>query len=137
MYNKTKDLQNGDIVVVRNGDIYMVIGDKIVSNHGFLYIKDYDSNFNMSRDYKFEDGDEEWDICEVYDNKKLGFGCGLSYMLTKDFLDDRKEALAWKRTEQKNIDNFLCQLNRIKEAFDDIFDKEINNVYNKVFNNED
>lgn len=91
MNNFTKDdLKSGMVVRIRTKEMYLVVGDKIISNAGFMYLRSYDMNLKCTTFSKY-------DIIEVYDNVESwgeGFSVGLS-----DAPNYGK--LIWERVEPK------------------------------------
>lgn len=79
------DLKNRMVVECRNGEKYIVIGDKILSTKGHNWLLDY------NEDLTSELGLPEYDIMKVYDK-----------VFSLDFNKDMLELL-WERKEVKEV----------------------------------
>lgn len=61
------DLKDGMIVEVRNGNKFIIIGDRIVNDNGWMPLDEYDED-NLTN-ANWESDNEEWDIVKVYENQ--------------------------------------------------------------------
>lgn len=95
-----KDLKNGMFVEYRNciNKYAMVIGSRLVNEHGFLYISQYDDNLCVNSDGTKKDLKDAWDIVAVYSVPDLN---NFSQHELKKYTDSHVPI--WKRTEEKTI----------------------------------
>ncbi len=91
---KKSDLKSGMVVVI-NGDRYVLIGDNFVNDTGFMGLESYDEDLN----YKYSSDSGEWDITKVYSapNWGRGFTERLSTLYASELLWDRKREVVWER----------------------------------------
>lgn len=83
------DLKSGMVVKAKNNKMYLVVGDKMISDDGFMYLSHYNNDLKNSY--------PEFDIVEVHDDVSCwgrGFSKGLSYV-------SGEGKLLWKRKELK------------------------------------
>lgn len=83
------DLKSGMVVKAKNNKMYLVVGDKMISDDGFMYLSHYNNDLKNSC--------PEFDIVEVHDDVTCwgkGFSKGLSYV-------SGEGKLLWKRKELK------------------------------------
>ena len=98
MKNFTKsDLQNGMVVETRE-DRYMVVGDKIINNYGFMALSSYEENLTLT------EGDDDFDIIKIYD--KITSFNRMNYLEEHRLLWERKDEIETKKyiIEQEYID---------------------------------
>lgn len=79
-----EDLQSGMVVEIRRGNKYLVVGDLLINNIGFIRINNY--NENLISIYS-----NEWDIMKIYDKSEKwgnGFNDGIVH-----------ENTIWERNE--------------------------------------
>ena len=89
MKNFTKsDLQNGMVVETRE-DRYMVVGDKIINNYGFMNLRSYEENLTLT------EGDDDFDIIKIYD-KVTSFN-KMNYLEELRLLWERKDEMETKK----------------------------------------
>lgn len=81
---RKSDLKNGMIVELRNGDMCIVLDDKLLDTNDFTYIDIYDDNLT-------DDCQKELDIVRVYKDKSMS---SLEDRYTKN-----KLTLIWERKE--------------------------------------
>lgn len=58
------DLESGCVVETREGNLYLVCGDKLIRKGGWLTLNDYDDDLCINRDAS---DDMRWDIIKAYD----------------------------------------------------------------------
>lgn len=58
------ELTNGDIVEIRDGNWYVVIGDRLVGESNYISLDKYDGNLNHKNGYNY-------DIIHVYENNNI------------------------------------------------------------------
>lgn len=97
------DLKNRMVVECRNGERYMVVDDRLLSNDGYNYLYSYDEDLIIkNREVK------EYDIMKVYAKINI-----LDLESANDIL--------WKRLEVKEItmseieEKFGCKVKIVKE----------------------
>lgn len=88
------ELETGDVVVHRNGNVSVVIGDYIVNKNSFLELKDYDDDFLFSFNWNYN---KNLDIIKVYDVEGF-WGNGLEITLNAEYLKEEAK-LIWERED--------------------------------------
>lgn len=89
---KKSDLKDGMIVELRNGDICIVLGDKLLDTNDYAYIDGYDDD--LTDEYQ-----KDLDIVKVYKDKSL---CGLESRYERDNLKllwEREDKIDWTKVE--------------------------------------
>ena len=94
---KIKDLKDKMVVVCRNGERFMVVGDLLISDTGYMGIDDYDDNLI---NHHTEESDTEWDITMVLKAGPLGFGLGESLAAAKEVIWERNKEVDWEKVPQ-------------------------------------
>lgn len=105
-----EDIKDEMIIKLRNGTIYISLGQRFINEYGFMPKYKYFSNFKCRTNSNF-------DIVEIYDaNKKYGYG--FNGMLT---INENSELL-WKETEEPvTKDVSLEEINALlKEKYPDV-----------------
>ena len=103
MKNFTKsDLQNGMVVETRE-DRYMVVGDKIINNYGFMNLRSYEENLTLT------EGDDDFDIIKIYD-KVTSFN-KMNYL--------EKLRLLWERKDEMETKEYIIEQPYIDEDGED------------------
>lgn len=88
------ELETGDVVVTRNDNVYLVVGDKLIGNRGYIQKYHYDENLKYNG-Y----GGKYFNIIEIY-NIENEWGDGFSGTLEKENLEKIfQDCLVWKREE--------------------------------------
>ena len=84
-------LENGDVIILNNGNIYMKVDHTFVNKlGGHMTVNNYDNNGKLIAD-EYRYNDEDWDIKEVYRNS---YADKLFY----DFsITNYEKALIWER----------------------------------------
>ena len=105
MKNFTKsDLQNGMVVETREKERYMVVGDKIINDYGFMALSSYEENLTLT--VKLTEGDDDFDIIKIYD-KVTSFN-RMNYLEELTLLWERKDEMEMETKkyiiEQEYID---------------------------------
>ena len=107
MKNFTKsDLQNGMVVETRE-DRYMVVGDKIINNYGFMNLHSYEENLTLT------EGDDDFDIIKIYDKIKS--------FNKMNYLEELR--LLWERKDEMETKKYI-----IEQEYDDEDYKTIEDI---------
>ena len=106
MKNFTKsDLQNGMVVETRE-DRYMVVGDKIINNYGFMNLSSYEENLTLTG------GDDDFDIIKIYDK--------ITSFNKMNYLEELR--LLWKRKDGMETKEYIIVQEYIDEDYKSIED---------------
>ena len=118
MKNFTKsDLQNGMVVETREKERYMVVGDKIINNYGFMNLSSYEENLTLT------EGDDDFDIIKIYD-KVTSFN-------KINYLEELR--LLWERKVETEMETKKYIIEQ--EYIDEEFDEEDNTTIIKIHPN--
>lgn len=99
MKNFTKsDLQNGMVVETRE-DRYMVVGDKIINNYGFMALSSYEENLTLT------EGDDDFDIIKIYDK--------ITSFNRMNYLEEFR--LLWERKDEMENKHYVIKQSYIDE----------------------
>ena len=106
--SKDKYLVTKNVVEIRNGLFYMVVGDILLRVNGFLYTDDYGDDLTFS--------DDEFDIVKVYKLDGFGFGFnGMNNINNLTLLWERNPKITFTPDEiviLKNIDKYYKYIAR-------------------------
>ena len=100
------DLQNGMVVETKK-DIYMVVGDKIINNYGFMNLSSYEENLTLT------EGDDDFDIIKIYD--KITSFNKMNYLL-------EELRLLWERKDGMETKEYIIVQEYIDEDYKSIED---------------
>lgn len=101
MKNFTKsDLQNGMVVETRE-DRFMVVGDKIINNYGFMALSSYEENLTLT------EGDDDFDIIKIYDK--------ITSFNRMNYLEELR--LLWERQEEMKTKKYIIEQEYIDENY--------------------
>ena len=106
MKNFTKsDLQNGMVVGTRE-DRYMVVGDKIINNYGFMNLHSYEENLTLT------EGGDDFDIVKIYDK--------ITSFNKMNYLEELR--LLWERKDEMETKEYIIKQEYINEDYKTIED---------------
>ena len=100
------DLQNGMVVETKK-DIYMVVGDKIINDYGFMALSSYEENLTLT------EGDDNFDIVKIYD--KITSFNKMNYLL-------EELRLLWERKDEMETKKYTIKQEYIDEDYKTIED---------------
>lgn len=108
------DLKDGMVVKIRDGNFYLVVGDKLIGKYGFNVFSDYDDNLTCKPD--------SFDIIAVYETTDV-------YSIYRLF-DENQLINIWQResVEVKRIEKEMRELAEKQEELADQL-AQINNNY--------
>ena len=115
MKNFTKsDLQNGMVVETREKERYMVVGDKIINDYGFMALSSYEENLTLT--VKLTEGDDDFDIIKIYD-KVTSFN-------RMNYLEELRLLcrLLWERKDEMETKEYIIKQEYINEDYKTIED---------------
>lgn len=90
------DLRTGMVLVLANKEKYLIFGDRLVSEYGFLCLESYTETLEHYDKSVLDDINKEYNIDEVYDNNTELSQVG-------EILEVKPENLIWKRADNKEI----------------------------------